>query len=157
MESDSTSVKKDLRLLAARHLLDAAGSDELASEAANALMGGIDTPAIRRLAGMTGDDAEEVRIVFREVLRELEIETPSHREATIMLAVEVARRISAGTISPYDGAKEIWHLSVGEDVHELDTFAYAASEWQERPRQHKKWAAAIVAAANDLVRSRGRG
>ena len=150
-------IAEKLRLVAAKEMLGAIGSDDLAAAATEALVEGVDTPSIVRLAGMTGGDSEEVRTVFAEVLRELQIECPTPREALMMLVTEVALAITRGTISPHDGAKEIWRLSLGEELHELDDFAYVASEWDDRPRMHKKWAAAIVAAANDLVRPRGRG
>ena len=93
------------------------------------------------------------RFVRRSV--ELAIEIPSSREAVTLLVTEVARRIAQGTVSPYEGAKEIWHVATSSDEHfpEFDAFVYAASEWEERPKAHKSFAAAIVAAARDLVAS----
>jgi hypothetical protein len=146
-------ISEKLRLVAAKEMLGAIGADDLAAAATEALVEGVDTPSVVRLAGMTGADSDEVRAVFAAALRELGIGTPTRREALMMLITEVARRITEGTISPYDGATEIWRLSLGEeDLPDLDTFAYVASEWEERPQQHKKWAAAVMAAASGLVR-----
>ena len=147
-------VDESLRLLAARELLHFVGPAALVSAAADALGQGVDSPSIRQLAGMDSGEGDDVRAVFDTALRELGIEKPSPREATMLIAAEVARRIEASTVSPYEGAKEIWHLAVGlhpEHFPELDPFVYAASEWDERPRDQQLFAAGILAAAHDLV------
>jgi hypothetical protein len=147
---------ENLRLVAAKHMLDIAGTDAIAAEATKALMEGIDSPSIRMLAGMTGADSEEVRAVFSAALRELGIENPTPREAAMLVATEIASRITTGAVSPYDGAKEIWRVSVRlhpEHLPALDDFEYAASEWEERPKDHKVFAAGIVSAAHNLVKA----
>ncbi len=53
-----------------------------------------------------------------------------------MLARELAREVVDGTMAPDEGARRIWDLTLrvpGEDLPELDSFIYAASEWEERP------------------------
>jgi hypothetical protein len=148
-------MEEDFRLLAAKDLLDFVGPDAMPPAATRALVEGIDSPSVRQLAGMDGADNEDLRATFRSVLRELEIEIPSRREAAILVATEVARGITQGTISPYEGATEIWGIVVSSREHlpELDTFIYAASEWEDRPEDHNLFAAGIVAAARDLVLS----
>jgi len=146
---------EDFRLLAAKDLLDFVGPDAMPPEATRVLLEGIDSPSVRQLAGMDGADSEDLRATFRSVLRELEIEIPSRREAAILVATEVARGITQGTVLPYEGATEIWGIVVSSREHlpELDTFIYAASEWEDRPEDHNRFAAGIVAAARDLVLS----
>ena len=146
---------EDFRLLAAKDVLGFAGAEAMPPEATRALVGGVDSPSIRRLAGMDGADSEDVRVMFRAALRELAVELPSKREAALLLATEVARRITQRTVSPYEGAKEIWRIArtSDEDLTELDTFVYAASEWEERPKARKRFEGGIVAAARDLLLS----
>ena len=145
--------KEALRLLAAKDLLDFVGPDAMPPEATRVLLEGIDSPSVRQLAGMDGADSDDVRATFRSVLRELDIEIPSRREAAILVATEVARGITQGIVSPYEGATEIWGIvtSSREHLPEFDAFIYAASEWEERPKDQKNFAAGIVAAAHDLV------
>ena len=142
---------EDFLVLAAKDLLGFVGADAMPPEATRALLEGIDSPSVRQLAGMDGADSEDVRATFRVALRELGIEIPSRREAAILLATEVARGITQGTVSPYEGATEIWGIvrSSHEHLPELDTFVYGASEWEERPKARKRFAAGIVAAARD--------
>ena len=139
-------------------MLGFVGADAMPPEATRALLEGIDSPSVRRLAGMDGGDSEDVRATFRATLRELAIEIPSPHEAVTLLVTEVARRITQGTVSPYEGAKEIWHIATSSDEHfpEFDDFVYAASEWEQRPKAHKRFAAGVVAAARDLVLSSSR-
>jgi hypothetical protein len=146
---------ENFRLLAAKDLLGFAGPDAMPPEATRALVDGIDSPSVRQLAGMDGADSEDLRATFRSVLRELEIEIPSRREAAILVATEIARGITQGTVSPYEGATEIWGLVISsrELLTELDAFIYAASEWEDRPEDHTLFAAGIMAAAHDLVHS----
>lgn len=146
-----------LRLLAAKDLLGLVGPEAMPSEATNALLQGVDSPSLRLLAGLSnaaGAASDEMRGVFQAAMRELDIESPSPRETAFLVATEIASRIIAGTVSPFDGAREIWHI-VGllplEDLPEFDAFGYAASEWEERPKDQKNFAAGIVAAAHDLV------
>jgi hypothetical protein len=146
-------IADDLRMLAAKDLLGFVGAEVMPPEAMRALLDGIDSPSVRQLARMDEADSEDVRATFRAALRELAIELPSRREAAILLATEVARRITEGAISPYEGATEIWGIAQSSREHlpELDTFVYGASEWEERPKDRNRFAAGIVAAARDLV------
>jgi len=146
--------REALRLLAAKDLLGLVGPEAMPPEATNALLESVDSPSIRRLAGLSRAESDEARGVFQAALSELHIESPSPREAAILVATEVASRITDGTVSPYDGAKEIWNLVrlvPLEHFPEFDAFVYAASEWEERPEDQKIFAAGIVAAAHDLV------
>jgi hypothetical protein len=145
---------ESLRLVAAKHLLDLVGPEAMQTEATNLLVRGVDSPSVRLLAGMSTTDNNEVRAVCRTALRELGIESPSPREAAILVATEVANRITAGAVSPYDGAKEIWNIAVRlplEHFPDFDAFVYAASEWEERPENRTVFAAGVVAAAHNLI------
>ncbi len=124
------------------------------SEAVQALLEGVDSPSIRKLAGMTSAESDEVRATFRAALHELDIEIPSPREAAILVATQVATQITQGAVTPYEGARQIWAIArrlPRDHVPELDTFVYGASEWEERPDDQKAFAAGIMAAAHDLL------
>lgn len=145
---------ESLRLVAAKALLDLLGTEAMQAEAVTLLVGGVDSPSIRHLAGMSTADSDEVGAAFRTVLREQGIESPSPREAALLIATEVASRITTGAMSPYDGAKEIWNIGRRlplEQFPEFDSFVYAASEWEDRPEDETVFAQGIVAAARDLV------
>jgi hypothetical protein len=77
------------------------------------------------------------------------------RVALMNVAQEVCRAILDGSTTPYDGAHRIWDatIAVGDRVRlpELDTFIYAASEWDDRPEDANIFAEGVVAAAKEIV------
>ena len=92
--------------------------------------------------------------MFDRVLDELNIRRPSKRDAVIHLSRETAEKIVSGSKPPYEGAKQIWALTLllpGEDLSELDSFVYGASEWEERPEDRRAFEDGIMAAARELV------
>ena len=96
--------------------------------------------------------------MFDQALSELGLEVPSKRDAVMHLAREIAKGILAGTTEAYFGAKRIWDLTLrasSEELPELDSFVYAASEWEDRPEDRVTFEEGIIAAARDFVNSRG--
>jgi len=130
-------------------LLSAGAVPDVATEA---LARGCDTPSLRRLAGLIGSDTEEVGPLLDRALAELGSPRLSNAAAVMRLAREISQAIVAGTTAPYDGATEIWELTLrapGERFPDLDTFIYAASEWGERPEDRQLFEEGIVAAARE--------
>ncbi len=85
--------------------------------------------------------------MFEQALQDLGLRKPPRRDAVLRLALEMARQISRGELSPYLGSKRIWDLTLlasDEVVEELDPFIYAASEWEERPNERDFFEAAIM-------------
>jgi hypothetical protein len=73
------------------------------------------------------------------------------------LARDVANGILSGATAPYQGAKEIWELSLRipeEGLAELDSFVYAASEWEGPPEDRDVLEDGITAAAREFVSAR---
>ncbi|KAA3611947.1 MAG: hypothetical protein DWQ01_07645 [Planctomycetota bacterium] len=133
-------------------------SDDLPKIGVQALEHGWDSPSLRILAGLYQSEAEEAKRMFTRALSELGITIPTKRNAALNLAKETAKNILAGMTEAYPGAKEIWNLTLSaldEDLHELDPFVYAASEWEDRPEDRPFFEKAIVSAAKDLVTDSG--
>ena len=105
------------------------------------------------LAGLTAAVSGEARELFDRALVELKVPKPSERDAVMYLARETARKIVTGATAPYEGAKQIWELTLpvsDEKLPELDSFVYAASEWKSRPEDRSVFEEGIVAAATEL-------
>jgi dihydrodipicolinate reductase len=88
------------------------------------------------------------------VLSELNVAVPSKRNAVMLLARETAKGIVSGTTGVYLGAKQIWDLTLrasNEALPELDSFVYAASEWEDRAEDRATFEEGIIAAARELV------
>ena len=145
-----------LREAMAKVVLGTVRADELVEIAIEALHYGHDSPSLRALAGLTTSELEDAKELFRRACAETAVEIPSAKEATICLAQGVARRILIGSTTAYEGAKEIWELSLRvprEELGVLDSFIYAASEWEDRPQDRSMLEKAIIEAARSLVKS----
>jgi hypothetical protein len=99
-------------------------------------------------------DGADARALFEDVLSELRLSVPTPREAMLILAHRIANDILAGAIPPRRGAEQIWRASLRvpeQRFPQLDTFVYAASEWEDRPQARNVLAEGIVAAAKELI------
>ena len=144
-----------LEIAASKTVLGLTPPEALPSAATAALEAGCDSPSLRALAGLTDVEVDEARSLLERALAELSLRLPSERDAVMRLAREIAAQVLEGKTSPYQGAKEIWELSLrlpGESLSDLDSFVYAASEWEDRPEDRNLFAEGIVAAARELVR-----
>lgn len=143
-----------LEMAAAKVALGLFLSEEFADVAVLALEDGCDSPSLRILAALTTAEADEARTLFDRTLAELNLDVPSKRDAAMRLARETAKGILSGTMAPYAGAKRIWELSLrvpNENLPQLDSFVYAASEWEDRPEDRQAFEDGIAAAARELV------
>ena|SRR5450432_3410001 len=130
-------------------------AERLPNLAAEALLDGCDSPALRTLAGMRGVRAEELVPVFEQALLDMGLRMPRRRDAVLRLARLAAEQILQGELTPYQGSKRIWELTLldpEEVIAELDPFIYAASEWEERPKDRKFFERSIMETAKELVR-----
>jgi hypothetical protein len=76
------------------------------------------------------------------------------RLALMDMVQGVCQAILDGAITPYDSAHRIWDatIAIGDpDVPELDTFIYAAAEWDDRPEDANIFAEGVVAAAKEIA------
>src|SRR5437867_2729085 len=83
-------------------------SAELPRVAMEALAQGLDSPALRRLAGELKPTASECEPQFRQALSQLSIPLPTREAARLIVARYYAMQIVNGLISPYRGACHIW-------------------------------------------------
>ena len=141
-------------LVAAKWSLGLLPSDALPRLATDALEAGLDTPALRLVAGELHPTLDETGALFDEALDELGVDVPDRSRAALIVAKEYATQIADGTVSPYEGARQIWQLHVDiEGLLELGPFAYWASEWQEADTRDRRdfCETAIRIAASNLL------
>jgi hypothetical protein len=146
---------RQLQTIASKIVLELASPETLPGVAAAELANGRDSPSLRALAALSPGNLDEAKALFERSLIELGMKVPSSHEAVMFLARDIAARILDGTTTPYDGARQISTMSLqaNEDSFpELDTFVYAASEWDARPEDGNIFAEGVVAAAQDLMR-----
>jgi hypothetical protein len=104
-------------------------SEDLPKIATEALTRGLDSPALRVLAGQSRDDVRDSADLFRVALDELGIDVPDLASARWRLARRTAGGIVAGRISPARGASELC-LAYGKvrDSGDLRVFVGLASQ-----------------------------
>ncbi len=147
-----------LQTAACEVVLGLVPSGGLAGTAVAALEDGYDSPSLRVLAGLTSEAMEDAGALFGRALAELPLPLPTGREAVLCLARNTAKAVLGGAMSPHDGARHIWEVSLrlpAEHVPELDTFVYAASEWPDRPDEGDMFADGVRAAARELLDGEG--
>jgi hypothetical protein len=121
-----------------RHVMVQVMTGELASEelpmiAADALVEGQDTPALRQLAGLSRSDYREARELLGQVLDELRLSAPQNKEqAHWELTRWYAERIVSGAMEPTAGAHAIaWHAGALMFPDALATLAILADLWED--------------------------
>ena len=123
----------DLESAASFWVLSLLSSEDLPAIAVDALEAGVDTPALRILAGERDPDVGELGRLFLKVLEESSLQLPTRPEAFRNAAKYYAERILSGEWAPYRGAHAIWwELCILDDAPEsLMMFVGLASEYED--------------------------
>ena len=118
-----------LELVAAKWVLGRIPSEALPRIASDLLEAGPDTPTLRRLAGELHPTLGDSGSLFEEILDELGVAVPDMSRAGLVLAKAYATQIIEGSLSAYDGARQIWQIQMEVEglTSELGPFVYWAS------------------------------
>ena len=126
---------------------------ELPMLAAHALADGLDSPALRELAGLPrrGDESE-IRELFVQTLHELGIPLPDEETAGRRLLVSLAFGLADGELSPQDVAGRL-SMTVAARTEEETRFLSVAAEYSEwlGPDQLPGWEDELRTAAHSLT------
>ena len=110
-------------------------SEQLPVIAYEWLEAGWDSPTLRMLAGERNPIMSEVGPMFDKALEELGFVVPAPSDVPMQLVSEIAQKIVEGTVSPYDGAREIGDLrleySEENGVHFSDDIWFLAVEYED--------------------------
>jgi hypothetical protein len=142
-----------LKLAAARLAIGEQAAEELPDIAADALVRGLDSPALRVAAGLPSRDVRGARDAFEDALRELDIPIPDEQAALWMLTRDALEGIAGGSLAAYDGASWIWRSVYPrfELEGDLRVFVGLASEWDDHPGRRPDIERAIREAASALL------
>jgi hypothetical protein len=134
--------------VATRHLLP----EKLPELATDALVRGLDSPALRALAAQSRWDVRDSSDLFRDALDELGIELPDADDAQWHLIRRTASEIVDGRIAPALGANNLW-LAYGRvrDSGDLRIFVGLASMLEDDPEAVEQIETDIVTAARELL------
>jgi len=135
------------------------GSDRLIQLALDALVGGVDTPALRQLAGLGRGEEPEAHDLFEQVVHELDLAPPlpDHpTEARWALVRWWCQLIVDGDLSPEEGGLRIWtqwhELRDPDALRPLVEAVIQWDDWTEGDRfPRETYSQGIVAAARRLL------
>ncbi|MEV7856488.1 hypothetical protein [Streptomyces sp. NPDC088183] len=137
--------------------------EELPMEAAKLLAVGLDSPALRDLAGCSRrEDTVEIEGLFRQAVGELGTAIPDEETAERCLLHHLAGQLAAGTKTPGEVAARVWQgatltaaqtgperaflLAVGDEYH-VDFISV------KHPDAFQAWETALRSAAEQLSRT----
>ena len=133
-------------------------SEDLPAIAARALERGLDSPTLRELAGLSRKDVREAHDLFLIAIAEVGLEMPPPSEAARELARQWAFEMLAGTLTPYEGSRLIWHNSWDTldrqqegQADDLVPFIGLASEWEDDPEHRAEYEQDMLAEARALL------
>lgn len=141
-----------MQLVADRFLAGQIASERLPHLAAEALVEGFDSPALRELAGLSRDEVREARDLFRRALTELGATMPVEDASADDMVLFWASRMVAGTVAPADGAN--WVIRYGEDLgwpERLTRLLGLASVWDDWPEGRRETERNMLAEARALL------
>jgi hypothetical protein len=135
------------------------GSDELIQTALDALLDGVDTPALRQLAGLTRSEEPEAHDLFEQVIHELDLAPllPDHpTDARWALVRWWCELIVTGDLSPGEGGQRIWtmwsELGYPDALGPLVGEVIQWDDWNDHYEEPREvFLQRIVAAARQLL------
>lgn len=114
----TASAPESVMDLLATYFVGGASNTALSDAAVRAMEAGVDTPALRMLAGLSGaTDAWELENLIGRMLRELGMSQPDRSSMVRLKARPLARAFLAGRITPDAFADGLYELS-RHDVRE---------------------------------------
>ena len=143
--------------LAAMYVLGTLAAGDLPAVAVDALEAGYDSPSLRQLASTSRFDTDGLGNLFTKTLNELGVPIPSPSEAGLELARRIAESITRGTVSPYDGARQIWEevYTRFPQLAELRPFVGFASEYEDDEVHRDVYSNLIIEESKKLLAGRG--
>lgn len=133
----------DLALIAAEWESGLIPPERLPAIAVRLMEAGYDSPSLRLTAGLLPLEVEDAHDLFKQALGELgDPRIRDERERGLALIQEYGKRVAAGTVSPYDGARTIWQIAIDSFDNESwlaagspDGLVILADEWEQLPDQ----------------------
>jgi hypothetical protein len=126
-------------------------SEDLPMLAANLLVDGYDTPALREAAGVSSYDSDNARSTFRQALTELGLTELPESEAWWQLAKHTAQRIVDGELPARNGCEEMRRIDRIIHCRDLDWFVGIESAWEGDPGHADEYTRQTRGAATELL------
>lgn len=129
------------------------GLDHLPSFAIQAIENGYESLSLYQLAGSRKSDSSSLRILLDRAMQELHIDIPEPNEAALSIARSIARDVINGHVTPYEGAKRIWHdIYVNfSTLDQLRIFVGLASEYEDDEKHRDLYSRDIIDECHKLI------
>jgi hypothetical protein len=136
-----------------RLVADDQPTEDLPDLAADALAHGLDSPALRQLAGTSRSDVRDARDLFLHAVEELGLEVPSIDTALHAMAKAWAEDMLHGRLAPRQAAGLIWSKASSALGHPTDlvSFVALADEWDDNPEAREEIERLMLNEAASLV------
>jgi hypothetical protein len=122
------------------------------------LEAGVDTPAIRELAGQESATLRDTGDLFERVLAELRRPEMAFKEAVIIVARDLARKVILGTMTAREAAQRGDSYCSRVQYHDaLSPFVAYADDYECYPDRHAEIDAAVIKYSRELLAGIGRG
>lgn len=144
-----------MQYVADRFIAGSMPSEDFPCWAAQALAEGLDSPALRELAGLPRTEVREGRDLLRRALGELGAVMPSEDAGPEELVIYWASRMAAGTVGAVDGTNWILrHAGALGWPMWLNRLHGLASEWDDWPNGRVEIEANMLSEASVLLAER---
>jgi hypothetical protein len=123
---------------------------DLPHAAVMALEHGLDSPALRRLAGQGPQTDDQLSPLFQRAVTELALLVDDRPTAAKYLASRLSQQIAEGSLEPLEGARQIAEVARAVNsasFHDLDAFIYVDSEAPERPEDRDLFVSVVMTEA----------
>jgi hypothetical protein len=111
MRKAAAAIPPSMRALLANRWLEVPAPLTFVEWAGEQIVAGEDSPSLRILAGLTGNDPAETEMYFVKALAERGISLPDRVECLIQYCGDVAREILAGSRPPVAAFRLLWRIT----------------------------------------------
>jgi len=141
----------------ARWTLGLLRGEELPQIAADLLADNHDNQPLREVAGLLRPTLRDAAARFDRALSEAGFTAMTEAEAVRHVALDIAKRIAAGRMSPYAAAKELGRLWSEHGAEDLVAFYACADEYEEHPNAQSEIDEEIRTHAREYVQAHPEG
>jgi hypothetical protein len=132
--------------------------EELSRVGVDLLQSGVDTQAVRELAGAQSNTLRDSGELFERVLLELRRPNMSARDAALVIARDLAKKVVAGAMLPRDAAERGSSLCPDAQYDELLTpFLAYADDYECYPGSHARIDAEVIEHSRKLLAGEPHG
>lgn len=125
----------NIKVAQAYYYLDKISEENILSCARNEFKNWNKSPSLFLLVGMPKSGIKAAKETFGKALKELGVKKiKTKKEAALIIAKDISKKILSGDVDPYTGARKIWIEAwvTAEHPKELNGFVNDATDYEEK-------------------------